>query len=352
MIQVGAGAWGESWARIVTEHPDWELVGIADLAEGARARAGAAGGLSASACFARLGDALAAGLEADAVLVAVPPAHHAAVALEALDAGLHCLVEKPLADTMAAAWGIVRAAERAERQVMVSQNYRWKRAPQTVRRLVRAGVIGEVEDVRISFQKHPPFTGFRLEMDEPLINDMAVHHLDQVRGIAGVEPDALRARSWNPSWSRFRGNAACLLELEQAARVRVLYSASWCSWGRHTTWDGEWEIQGERGAIRWADNRVEVRFASLFDTVFLPGALEREGVMQVELDSVAHEERAGSLRELAAALREGRRTETDARDNLRSLALVLGAVASAAGGGATVDLDALAAEPQPVGASS
>jgi predicted dehydrogenase len=299
-----------------------------------------------------LSEALAAGLEADAVLVAVPPGHHAPVALEALEAGLHCLIEKPLAHTLPAAWAIVRAAERNRRQVMVSQNYRWKRAPQTVRRLIRADVIGDVEEVHITFQKNPPFTGFRLEMDEPLINDMAVHHLDQVRGITGVDPDVLRARSWNPSWSRYQGNAACLIELEEAHRVRVLYTGSWCSWGRHTTWDGDWEIQGERGAIRWADNRVEVRFASLFDTVFLPGALEREGVMQVELDRVALEERPGSLGEFAAALREGRRAETDARDNLRSLALVLGAVESAGNRGATVDLNELRAEPQPVAPSS
>lgn len=341
LIQVGAGAWGESWARIVQGHPSWDLVGLVDLAEKPRQLAASAAGMPADATFANLGKAIAAGMEADAVLVAVPPPHHAAVADEALKAGLHCLIEKPLADSMPAARSIIEAAERSGRQAMVSQNYRWKRAPQTVRRLIREGLIGDVEEVRIDFQKDPPFTGFRLEMDEPLINDMAVHHLDQVRAIAGLEPDTIRARSWNPSWSSYRGNAACLIELDQDEHRRVVYTGSWCSRARHTTWDGDWEIQGERGAIRWADNRVEVRFASLFDTVFMPGAVEREGVMHVDLDPVALEERNGSLAELAAALREDRPAETNARDNLRSLALVLGAVESAAAGGRAVDLVAL-----------
>ena len=52
MIQVGAGAWGESWARIIAGHPDWQLVALADLAEPARLRAGAAAGLQPDDCFA------------------------------------------------------------------------------------------------------------------------------------------------------------------------------------------------------------------------------------------------------------------------------------------------------------
>jgi predicted dehydrogenase len=231
---------------------------------------------------------------------------------------------------------------------MVSQNYRFKRAPRTVRRLIREGVIGTVEEVRVDFRKHPPFEGFRLEMEEPLINDMAVHHLDQVRGILGIEPDTVRARSWNPSWSRFSGNAACLIELDEGDRVRVVYTGSWSALGRHTTWDGDWEIQGTRGSIRWADNRVEIRFASLFDTVFLAGALERDGIMEVGLDRVAAEERGGSLAEFADALRTGRVPETNADDNLRSLALVLGAVQSAREDGRPVDLTRLIAAPAAV----
>jgi predicted dehydrogenase len=171
---------------------------------------------------------------------------------------------------------------------------------------------------------------------------MAVHDLDQIRAVTGLEPASVRARSWNPSWSRFAGNASALIEL-RAGDAEIVYTGSWASHGRHTTWDGDWEIEGTRGSVAWRDNRVEIRYASLFDTVFMPGAVERDGVMHVELDAVAHEERAGVLEELATAIDDGRRPETDARDNLRSLALVLGAVESADRGGAVVDLPYVAA---------
>jgi predicted dehydrogenase len=340
VVQVGAGAWGESWAAIVQRHPDWELAALVDLDEEARNSAATATGLAPELCFPKLGDALGAGVQADAALVVVPPPYHAPVAIEAIQAGLHCLIEKPLADTIGPAYDIVEAAEHAGLQAMVSQNYRFKRAPRTVRRLIKEGVIGGVEQVRIDFQKDPPFTGFRLEMEEPLITDMAVHHLDQIRGVAGLEPKVLRASSWNPSWSRFSGNACCLIEIETDEGAEVVYTGSWVSHGKHTTWDGAWDIQGDRGGLLWSENRVEIRFASLFDTVFMPGAFEREGTMEVELDELEFEERAGTLTEFAAAIREDRLAETHARDNLKSLALVLAAVESAKAGGKEIELEA------------
>ena len=339
IIQVGAGAWGESWTGIVQQSRQWELAALADIDEVARKSAAAAAGLASGLCFPTLKDALKAGVEADAALVVVPPPYHAPVALQACEGGLHFLLEKPLADTMSAARDIIDAADQANMVAMVSQNYRFKRPPRTVQRLIKEGILGRIEQVKIDFQKNPPFEGFRLEMEEPLIVDFLIHHLDQIRGIAGLEPNTLRARSWNPSWSRFEGNACCVIEMETADGVQVIYTGSWVSHGRHTTWDGAWDIQGARGGLLWANNEVEVHFASLFDTVFMPGALERNGVMDVQLDKVEFEERLGTLAEFAAAIQEGRPAETNARDNFHSIALVLAALVSVRAGGKKIDLD-------------
>lgn len=332
IIQVGAGAWGTSWIPIVKSHQEWELAALVTSK-------GSVTGVPQELCFSELDDAISA-VRADAVLIATPPDSHAPVAIEALEAGLHCLIEKPLADTLQSCREIIEAADRTSRQAMVSQNFRFKRAPRTVQRLVKDGVIGSVEHVRVDFQKHPPFTGFRLEMAEPLIIDQAIHHLDQLRGIAGLEPQGLRARSWNPSWSRFDGNACALIEMETAEGAEIVYTGSWVSHGKHTTWDCAWDIQGEAGGLLWSDNKVDIRFASLFDTVFMPGALERDGVMEVQLDHQKFEERAGILAEFASAIEEARPAETSAQDNFNSLALVLAAVESAKAGGKEIDLGA------------
>lgn len=339
IVQIGYGSWGPSWVAKIAGSPRFELQALVELDDNARAQA-VEDGVPASVCSSTLSDALAAGGEAEVALIVTPPASHRAVALEALAKGLDCLIEKPLADSLEGAREIVAAADRTGRRVAVSQNYRFKRAPRTVKRLLAAGIIGRVEQVGITYAKNPPFVDFRTQMDEPVILDMAIHHLDQVRGVVGLEPARLRARSWNPSWSRFRGNASALIEMETVDGAHVVYTGSWCSNGVETTWDGSWDIQGTRGGIVWANNRVEVRFASVFDTVFLPGALERDGVMDVSLDEVVMEERLGVLDELAAAMDAGRPSETDGHDNLRSLGLILGALESARGNGTTIELDA------------
>jgi predicted dehydrogenase len=339
ILQLGAGSWGASWVERVKASPHFELAGLVEVDPAARDAVTRSARLEAQQSFADLDTALEAA-RADVALIVTPPHTHEELAVRALEAGLHCLIEKPLAPTMDGAQRIVSAAERAGRQVMVSQNYRFKQAPRTVRRLIREGVIGEVEQVRVNFAKRPMFDGFRAEMDEPLIVDMSIHHLDQLRGIVGLEPVELRAESWNPSWSTYAGNAAALIQARTAQGARFSYTGSWCSNGLQTSWDGTWDIQGTRGGILWELNRVTVRFASVFDTVYMPGALEREhGVMEVLLDDVPHQERLGTLAEFAAALDEGRPAETSGEDNLRSLGLVLAAFDSAQQGGTTVQLD-------------
>lgn len=337
VIQFGAGSWGMSWLGKIERSTHFELRALVEPTPEAREAAQAAG-VSPELCFTGLDEALAAGVDAQVGVIVTPPATHLEVAHKAMEAGLDLLVEKPLADTLDAARELVDRADAIGRTLMVSQNYRFKRAPRTVQRLVKQGAVGQIEQVRIVYQKAPPFADFRVQMDEPVIIDMAIHHLDQVRGLLGLEPVRLRARSWNPSWSRFRGNASALIEMETAEGVQIVYTGSWCSTGPETTWDGEWDIQGERGGILWRQNQVRLGFTSVFDTVFLPGARERDGMMDVDLDAVALEERSGVLGELHAALLEGRAPETHGRDNLRSLALVLAAVESARSDGAFVEL--------------
>ena len=100
----GAGVFGGYHASKIAEHPRAALSGVSDP-DLARARAL---GLRHGAGGMTLGTLVA---ESDAVVVACPAGAHEAVALEALAAGRHVLVEKPLAHTAAAGERIVRAAE-------------------------------------------------------------------------------------------------------------------------------------------------------------------------------------------------------------------------------------------------
>src|SRR5690606_33813564 len=90
----------------------------------------------------------------DVVDVCTPGNSHAEIAIAALEAGKHVLVEKPLANTVAEAERMVAvataAAERGQRS-MVGFNYRRVPALALARQLVADGRVGEVREVRAAY---------------------------------------------------------------------------------------------------------------------------------------------------------------------------------------------------------
>ncbi len=326
MIQVGAGAWGSSWAATVAASTHWDLTALVDIDETKLDTVAEKVGLSPDRRFRSLAEATRA-IEADAALVAVPPALHAEVALEALESGLHCVVEKPLATSIEEARTVVKRAEDVSRLVMASQNFRFDRGYRTVRRLVAGQAIGAVGRIKVDFRRAPVFIGFRLQMDEPLLIDMAVHHLDQLRGLAVGRPATLLASSFNPPWSTFHGNAVANVAVELDGGAMFDYAGSWVTRGPETSWNGDWFLEGERGAIVWRDTRVDLFTNGSSGRGLLRRV--RRPQTRVPLDELAEEGRSGVLAELAEAIRAGREPETGGRDNLGTLELVYGAVQSA-----------------------
>jgi UDP-N-acetylglucosamine 3-dehydrogenase len=80
----------------------------------------------------------------DAVLVAVPPAHHLDLTLRALDAGKHVIVEKPAFPSMPDFDAAVAARDRAKRVVLVGENDHYKPLAVELRRLLAEGLIGDM----------------------------------------------------------------------------------------------------------------------------------------------------------------------------------------------------------------
>ena len=79
----------------------------------------------------------------DVIDLATPPYLHLEQVLAALDAGKHVIVEKPLVGSLKDTDEIIRAAQRAGKQVMPIFNYRFGQGIQKLKRLVDAGVAGQ-----------------------------------------------------------------------------------------------------------------------------------------------------------------------------------------------------------------
>ncbi len=121
------------------------------------------------------------GLQAVGVLT--PPQSHAAIALRALDADLHVLIEKPLAITLDESEALLQRATDAGRAVVVGFNTRWHRTAQRARDLLQQGVLGDVRAVRslythrMSARNRPDWVHQRGAGSGLLLGE-APHHLD------------------------------------------------------------------------------------------------------------------------------------------------------------------------------
>jgi predicted dehydrogenase len=193
--------WGRSWAEVVREAPGVELVAVADPDPEARRQLA-----DGTPGYEALEGALA-GVECEAVLVLTPPATHHAVAKLALEAGKHVLVEKPLATGLEDGFDLIRAAERAGRVLMVSQNYRYNRPFRAVQRLVTEGTLGELASIKICCRRDTrtlfPPDDFRYSMRHPYVLDMSIHHFDLLRAATDRDVHRIHARSWRVPDSPF-----------------------------------------------------------------------------------------------------------------------------------------------------
>lgn len=340
MIQVGLGGWGKSWAGVARETAGVELVGAVDAAPGARRWAEEDLGLPADDCHGVLEEALAA-TACDAVLAITPPETHHAVVTEALDAGKHVLVEKPLAATMPEALSLVSRAADAGRVLSVSQNYRFTRPARAARRLVLDGVLGELVSARIVCRRDTrmlfPTGNFRYLMRHPYVQDMAIHHFDLLRALTGQNVARIYARSWPVPDSPYRHHPAVMALMTLDGGAPVTYEGEWATHGPETSWNGEWEIAGREGRLLWSGDREDRNEGEVL--LELWGQPPRQ-VEQPEMPAV---ERAATLEQFRRAAEGGEAPETNAVDNINSLAVVLGCVESIESGSLVNTADPLAA---------
>lgn len=194
---VGVGRWGANWLPLLASHPEVELTGICDSnplvlqALSARSRLGASGSPvgalpSTVRMFSHVAGLLGSGVEA--VVLATPAETHVELAVLALSAGAHVLVEKPLATTVEGAEGVVQAAARSRRVCAVGHSTLHHEALSR-----RSGTLRSIGRVRRVVAKR---TSRGAEhSDESAIFGLAAHDVATLLGPLGLRARSVRARS-------------------------------------------------------------------------------------------------------------------------------------------------------------
>ncbi len=174
---IGCGSWGRNHARVYRELPGVELAAVSDLnPETAKQIGDRYGAPSYTDPKPIIDDP---GI--DLVSICTSTITHPDIALAAIEAGKHVLVEKPMTNTIAEARSLIRAAEKHRVKLAVGFVERFNPAVQEAIKRVQAAEIG---DVLLSLATRVSRSPGRIG-DVGVIKDLAIHDIDIIDHLHG-----------------------------------------------------------------------------------------------------------------------------------------------------------------------
>jgi predicted dehydrogenase len=336
---VGAGYWGPNLVRNFMASPSFRLRALCDL-DVARARR-VLGGYSTVEATDDLTTVLA-DPAVQAVAIATPAGTHLDVALAALRAGKHVLVEKPLAATVEDGRRLVAEAEERGLALMCDHTYCYTPAVMRIREAVHSGELGELhylDSVRINLGL--------VQRDIDVIWDLAPHDLSILDFLLpdGVRPVSVSAHGADP----IGAGRACVgyltLQLNTGAIAHI-----------HVNWLSPIKVRttlvgGSKRTLVWDDLSPTQRIA-IYDRgveVAAPDELAPDQRRDIQVSYRSGDMLAPALTEkealgqmvaaFASAIRTGVPSLTDGRAGLRVLEILEAASRSLAGGGVAIPLE-------------
>lgn len=175
----------------------------------------------------------------EAVDICVPTNHHMDVAVAALSAGLHVLVEKPMARNSDEARRMVEAAEQAGCQLMVAMNVRFRRDAMILKNFTAGGELGEIFFAKAGWLRRKPKRGERSWFTDRriagggVLMDLGVQMLDLAMWLMGNPvPKSVKALTYN---------RVANLEVEDAVSALIEFAN-----GSALSLEASWSLFGEK----------------------------------------------------------------------------------------------------------
>ena len=212
---VGCGFWGKNHARVFSELDDCNLSAVVDI-DSDRARA--FGDLYNVEWYTDLSKVLER-KDVDSVSICTPTITHAKLSLDAIEAGKHVLIEKPMTRTIEEAKEVIEAAKVNNVKIMVGFIERFNPAVRRAEELIREGEIGEIvmgSARRVS--RWPVRIG-----DVGVVKDLAIHDIDLMCHLFNDEVEQVYAVAGSVS-HRFEDHAYIVLRFSKGA---ALIEANW-----------------------------------------------------------------------------------------------------------------------------
>lgn len=271
---LGLGHWGANHVRVLSASRNVESVHVADLDQGRVLAAvasvrGVVGSRNATELFA----------EVDAVVIATHPSTHVELAVRALRAGCHVLVEKPLALQASEVLAVGAMAQQVGRVLMVGHTFVFHPAVQALRAAVERGDVGTVRHVE---SRRLNLGIYRSDCD--VVWDLGPHDVSILNLLLGGPPTSVSATGATLLSAGLTDAAHLTLRYPGAVQASVALSWRWPTKVRELT------LVGSSGMAVFDDTDKASPLRFFDTTVTLPRQADsgasapfvyRSGVMRV-----------------------------------------------------------------------
>lgn len=214
---IGCGYWGPNLIRNFSHLRDSEVLACADLAEGRLAHMRT---LYPRVQTTREYKELVSNPEIDAVVVATPPSKHFKIAMEALEAGKHVFVEKPLATSSEDCSALIAKAKKEKLVLMVGHTFLYTAAVNKIKDLIKAGELGDIFYVNTTRVNLGIF-----QKDINVVWDLAPHDVSILNYILDSRPEMVAAHG--KSYIRGKVEDIAFLHLAYPGSIVAHVHVSW-----------------------------------------------------------------------------------------------------------------------------
>ena len=290
-------------------------------------------------------EALLADPDIDAVSICAANYAHAELSIQALNAGKHVLCEKPMATTLADCEAMVECAKKNGKFLMIGHNQRLAKAHMEAKRLIDAGLIGDIITFRTSFGHGGPETWAikpgkdtwffdKSKAAMGVMADLGVHKTDLIQYLTGqrvVRTTArlvtLDKRGEDGELIGVDDNAVCIYEMSGGAFGTM--TASWTYYGAE---DNSTVLYGTKGIMRIYDDPAHSIVVKLAD-----GQEQVYDVEQIQTND--NQTKSGVIDLWVDCLKNNRAPEISGESALCAMRAVFASIASSQTGKA-VEIEA------------
>ena len=323
-LMVGAGGMAGGWIR--SFYPGFndrhEIVALADINAEVLHSAGDFLELPRDQRYTDMETAFAE-VDADSCTIVIPPAIHKDAVMLAVERKMDILSEKPIADTWSACVDIYNAVSKAGLKMHVIQNYRYSCRMLTMRQVLRDGELGRINYIQgrfaADYREYGAWGALRYDIPHTLLVEGAVHHFDMMRILSGGDCRTIVGWEWNRPWSSFQGDCCAMFLMDMTNGVKAAYEGSCLGAAKQNSWHQEYyRAECEGGAVAIGNDGVTRIYRHT------PGTGMR--VEDVKPVVPEHDGHRWLINEFLEWLDGGPAPDTSLEQNIKSVAMVFGAI--------------------------